>query len=54
MLQNLLTLLVLGLVLFLIYTVAGMFVHGTVLLIIGAILAILFVLKAVKLFGLDL
>jgi Mg/Co/Ni transporter MgtE len=51
-LQNLLQALILGLVLFLIYFVVSLFIQGTILMIVGAILAVVFLIKIVQMFGL--
>lgn len=51
-LQNLLQALVLGLVLFLIYFVVSLFINGTILMIVGAILAVIFLIKVVQMFNL--
>lgn len=51
MITALITLLILALVLFIIYTVLGRFVQGTALMIIGLIFALIILLYALKLFG---
>jgi len=54
MLKTLLNLLVIGLVLFLVYFIVGLFIQGTILMIVGAILAIIFIIKAVEMLGINL
>ena len=51
MISTLITLLVAGLVLYLIYYVVGMFIKGKALSIIGAILGLVFLLYALRAFG---
>jgi hypothetical protein len=52
MIEALIVILIVGLVLFLVYFIAGKFVQGTPLNIIGAILALIFVLYALQRVGL--
>jgi hypothetical protein len=52
MIEALNVILIVGLVLFLVYFIAGKFVQGTPLNIIGAILALIFVLYALQRVGL--
>jgi len=54
MIKTLLNLLVIGLVLFLIWFVVGLFIKGTILTIVGAILVVVFILKALEAFGINL
>lgn len=54
MIKNLITLLIVGLVLYLIYVVVGLLVQGTILLIVGIILALIFVWKAFEILGINL
>ena len=51
MIEKLIHLLIVGLVLFIVYFICGLFVAGMILNIIGAILALVFCLFALKLFG---
>lgn len=51
MITTLLTLLIAGLVLYVIYYVAGMFIKGQMLNIIGIILGLIFLLYALRAFG---
>lgn len=52
MIESLIVILIVGLILFLIYYIAGKFVQGMPLNIIGAILALIFVLYALQRLGL--
>lgn len=51
MIMDLILLLVVGLILLLLFHVVSWFVKGTVLKIVGVIFALLFLLQAIKLFG---
>lgn len=53
MISKLIHLLVVALVLVIVFWVVGMFIAGKVLPVIGAILALIFLGYAVKLFGID-
>jgi hypothetical protein len=54
MLQKLIHLLIVGLVLFVVFLVVGMFVGGQILTVIGVILALVFLLYALRAFGIAL
>lgn len=54
MLKNLLTLLITGLVLYVVYFIAGLLVHGTILMIVGIILLIVLIWKACEIFGINI
>lgn len=54
MIKNLLSLLVIGLVLFLIWFVVGLFINGMILTIVGAILVVVFIIKCVDVLGINL
>lgn len=49
--RNLIYLIVLGIVLYIIWFLAGMFVHGTILTLIGVVLFLVLLLYALRLFG---
>jgi hypothetical protein len=51
MITSLITLLITGLILYVIYYVAGMFLKGRILQIVGLILGLVFLLDALRLFG---
>lgn len=54
MIPSLITLLIIALVLYVVFYIAGLFIQGTIHKIIGAILALVFLLYALKTFGIVL
>jgi hypothetical protein len=54
MLKTLLNLLVIGLCLFLIWFVVGLFIKGMILTIVGAILVVVFIIKALEAFDIKI
>lgn len=54
MIKNLLTLAIIGAVLYVIYLVVAMVISGTILSIVGLILIIIFILKALEVLGINL
>ncbi len=51
MIQKLINLVIVGLVLALLYYVVGIFIHGTILMIVGLILLLVFLLYVLRTFG---
>jgi hypothetical protein len=52
LIRNLIYLIILAIILYIIWFLVGMFVHGTILMLIGVVLALILLAYACRLFGL--
>lgn len=51
LIRNLIYLIIVGIVLYIIYLLVGMIIHGTILMLIGIVLVLIFLAYALRIFG---